>query len=454
MPRKTVRKSSQPKSKQLDNTNKEKPSLKQSKSGDLSPSNTIESEQSISSDKVNKSLTKTAISAKKLSKSPLNEKDENSGSVDLNKSPKSPNLKIPPSWLNEKSKSYKPWARPSVEGEKYVFCIWCKKHILVSSVAGTKGHLQMLCHKSKQDQWDIDHPKQSIDVELTETAETKQTKLFDIEFCNLLITLNLPFIDVECILNFIKKHSKNNYVKESKLNRIKASDIVNNEIQAYFVHDLKQRMYQNYFSIIIDEATDICKQKHLAILVQMWDDMEGIVCKLLCVKECSIDSSAAALYKILEEEIIGENYAKNLIGLVTDGAPVMNGSYNSIKSRLDKDYPDLWYLWCVCHCLNLAAIKATDTLPEDIDQFARKAFSSINSPKKISEFSNLVAGNCKKLLKPANTRWLTVQAANERILLLWEPLKQILTSNNESELLSIMNQPETKVYIQFLSVFL
>jgi len=88
MPQKTVRKSSQPKSKQLYNTNEEKPSWKQSKSGDLSPSNTIESEQAISSDKVNKSLTKTAISAKKLSKSPLNHKDENYGSVDLDKSPK------------------------------------------------------------------------------------------------------------------------------------------------------------------------------------------------------------------------------------------------------------------------------------------------------------------------------------------------------------------------------
>jgi len=211
-------------------------------------------------------------------------------------------------------------------------------------------------HKEKQGQWDIDHPKQAIEIVEKDITESKRIKIFEMEICNLLIQLNLPFTDVEPILKFIKKHTKNNYVQESKLNRLKASDIVNNEIQAYFTHDLKEKMCRNYYSIIIDEATDISKQKHLAIVVQMWDEVEGIVCKLFCLKECSIDSSAEALYKILESEIISTNFAKNLIGLVTDGAPVMNGNFNSVKSRLTKDYPQLWYLWCICHCLNLAAI--------------------------------------------------------------------------------------------------
>jgi len=287
-----------------------------------------------------------------------------------------------------------------------------------------------------------------------DTSSTKKTHLFNIDLCSLLIKLNLPFTDSEPILDFVKKHSKNIYVKDSKLNRKTTSYIVKNEIQCYFTKELKEKLRSNFYSLVIDEATDITKKKFLALIVQYWEKAEGVVTRLMGLRECSLDSSAESLFQILEEEIITNDFAKNLIGLVTDGAPVMNGANNSVKKRLLDAYPYLWYLWCPCHCLNLVASEAAKELPENIDNFVTLIVGTINSPKKISEFGLLNDESYKKLVKPSKTRWLSNQAANERLLLLWNPVRQFLIANKETKLITIMDEPETKVYIQFLTIFL
>ena len=80
-------------------------------------------------------------------------------------------------------------------------------------------------------------------------------------------------------------------------------------------------------------------------MLQYFSPNDGVICKLYSFKECSIDASADALFKIIERELLSKEFAKNIIGYINDGAPVMNGVNNSVLSRLHNRYPNLWYFY-------------------------------------------------------------------------------------------------------------
>ncbi len=65
--------------------------------------------------------------------------------------------------------------------------------------------------------------------------------------------------------------------------------------------------------------------------------------------------------------------------------------------------------------------------------------NAINSPKKMKQFELLVYGSAKKLVKAVKTRWLTNQAANERLLLLWNSVLRFLEGNDENDLITTIS---------------
>ena len=76
---------------------------------------------------------------------------------------------------------------------------------------------------------------------------------------------------------------------------------------------------------------------------------------------------------------------KNWIGFTTDRASVVLGCNNSVLTRTKETFPNLWHQWSICHCLNLVASKASNVIPEHIDNFITKSISS----KKLAEFDEL-----------------------------------------------------------------
>jgi hypothetical protein len=56
----------------------------------------------------------------------------------------------------------------------------------------------------------------------------------------------------------------------------------------------------------------------------------------------------------------------------------------------------------------------------------------------------------KTLLKPVETRWLSVQAAIQRLLSLWNPLYKYFSAVKESWLVEQMDDKSVKIYLEFL----
>jgi len=361
-----------------------------------------------------------------------------------------------PLWLNPQSHKYRSWAMESKEGKDRVYCKWCDKDILINSLYGVTGHLKKAEHLKHQETWNQENPNENLSDEIDST--TKKMKLFEYDFCSLIIQLNLSFLSAEPILSFLKMYSQLNFIQNSTLNRHKVPEIIKGEIEPFCLQILHNKLKAVYFSIIVDEVSDLSKKKFLAIMVQYLDSEEGIVCKLVCLKECSLDTSADKLFEVIQEEVLSKDFSENLIALVSDGASVMNGIHNSILSKLKFFYPNLWYLHCICHCLHLAASNATEKLPSYALKFVSQSYKYFSkSPKRTAHFETIIAGmdiKIKKLLKSGKTRWLSLEAAIKRILELWDPLKVYFEEASVNDLHKLMEDPSLKIYLEFLSVFL
>ena len=60
----------------------------------------------------------------------------------------------------------------------------------------------------------------------------------------------------------------------------------------------------------------------------------------------------------------------------------------------------------------------------------------------------------KRLLKPGKTRWLFLQLAVNKILSLWDPLLQYFRHQIVEKLIEFMEDPEVKIYLQLMAIFL
>lgn len=117
---------------------------------------------------------------------------------------------------------------------------------------------------------------------------------------------------------------------------------------------------------------------------------------------------------------------ENLIGFASDGCNVMFGKNNSVAQKLQEACPNIITLKCICHSMHLCASEACKRLPRRCEDLARDIYSFFkNSSKRQAQFTEFQVFcniDTHKILKPSQTRWLSVLNVVKRILEQWEPL--------------------------------
>ncbi|KAJ8912030.1 hypothetical protein NQ315_000523 [Exocentrus adspersus] len=207
---------------------------------------------------------------------------------------------------------------------------------------------------------------------------------------------NLPFSLMDHLTELIKSVSKDSQViKELRCARTKATV---------------------FFSLILDETTDISTQKSLAVVVRFYDnDWKDHFLGLLKVKSCAAEDLYNQVNEYLKSLDIPIN---NLIGLAADNAAVMMGNIRGIQARFKEVLPNIFVLGCVCHSFHLCSSAAAKKLPRSLEDFIRGVYNyfshSSKRLEKLSEFQSFVNIKPNKLLHPSQTRWLSLQAASEK----------------------------------------
>ena len=218
------------------------------------------------------------------------------------------------------------------------------------------------------------------------------------------------------------------------------------------------------FTIRCDGGNDNFEKKYFRIMVRFWDvQLRKVVTCFLDAPICNIatgESLFNALSGVLEKHKIPW---KNVIGFASDSASVMVGKRNSVLSCVILHKPDVFSMGCVCHLAALCAAAGLKKLPVSIDDLLIDiCYHFKNSSKRCEEFATILQNfdgiAPVRVLKHCSTRWLSLERAVKRLLLLWPALFTYFDRESDKSdkqrvkrIVKALSKVETKLYCQFVS---
>lgn len=370
---------------------------------------------------------------------------------------KTPNRKFKTEWI----KSY-PWLKELENGKK------CK--ICDLNITGSQFHIQRHAESEGHKKNESDAkglPKIDNFIAKTTSVDSVSNKAKDLEIMLTLFVAehNLPFTILDH-LNYVLKNgiTDSNIVKSLIINRNKGTKIVKDCIGPSNSKQVINLCQQQYYSIIVDESTDRSVSKNLAILIRIYDGVcADRFLTLIHVSDGTAESIFNAIMNVFKENDIP---ISNLVGFGADNCATMMGRHNGVQALLKQVKTTLYVSGCICHNLNLASSHAAKHIPKTVDDLIRyiNSFFCNSSTRRddLTEFQKFFNSEEHAILKYAPTRWLSRQAAVDRIIEQWDPLTSFFTlSVNESKdkanntfILKSLNDNTVKLYFLFLSYVL
>ncbi|XP_031334601.1 zinc finger BED domain-containing protein 5-like [Photinus pyralis] len=371
----------------------------------------------------------------------------------------------------EKDSRFKGWLVKSKEGEK-ARCRACNAEF-TAEITVIKNHAKSSKHILKIKAAPNTTIASMLNKRENEISLQTQSKAAEIKITGFLSEHNISFNSADHLTNLIKSCFPDSKIAQGmSLGRRKATQISKHVIGACAEEEIISYLKCNKFSLIIDESTDISSVKTLCICVRFFHPK---ICKITTLfwKLLQIFSgddpdkaNLGATSQRLYEEIIGllsKNSIplKNMIGFASDGCNTMFGSKNSVASKLANDIPGLMLQKCVCHSLHLCASEACKHLPRRCEDLARNVYGFFKHSAKrqamFKEFQDFCNTEPHKILRPAQTRWLSLLQVVKRILEQWEPLKLFFNACYlehrliaSEEIHIALNKKEIKLFYIFL----
>lgn len=147
------------------------------------------------------------------------------------------------------------------------------------------------------------------------------------------------------------------------LHRTKCTAIINSVLSPHFVTNLKESIRDNYYSILIDESTDISVNKFLGITIIYLDKKIGeVVSTYLSLVEIAA-CDAQTITDTIKQTLLNKGLPlSKLVGIGTDNASLMVGVNNGVYKKLKEDIPSLILVPCVCHSLQLGPFHTNTTV--------------------------------------------------------------------------------------------
>ena len=258
---------------------------------------------------------------------------------------------------------------------------------------------------------------------------------------------------------------KSAILKDLRLHRTKCSGIIKHILGPVLHDELLQDMKGSFFSLVIDESTDVSDCQCLGVMVRYFSRRHKRVIttlyRLIKLESVTADAITQAVLDALEKDGLPVH---RLVGIGVDGASSMVGRHHSVSTLLKDKVPHLMVVRCLCHSLNLAASHACAVLPRHLDYLIRETHNWFAlSPKRQREyeqvFKTLNPGeNNIKIPKVAETRWLSRGKAVSTILDQYHELKMIFQLAKDRDrcyqaevLYNMYNDPQNHLYLTFMS---
>lgn len=255
----------------------------------------------------------------------------------------------------------------------------------------------------------------------------KQIKAAELKLAIMAAEHNLPFLIFEHLPKFICSLPDRQVMKSVRCSRTRATELINKKVGPFVQMQLALILKETYFSVIIDETTDISTSKCLVIVVRYYSKQQ----------ERTLDSFfglielSAATADVIFNTVV-DYFAKynipitDIIGFASDNASVMMGHLNGVKAKFQEKIPNIFVIGCLSNSLHLCASKACSFLPDQVENMARNIYNYFSHSAKrqheLREFQEFVNAEPHKLLRPSQTRWLSLNAVVNRIMEQWNAL--------------------------------
>lgn len=192
-------------------------------------------------------------------------------------------------------------------------------------------------------------------------ALPKQIERAEFKLCAYLCEKNLPFRLMDDLPDLIADiYADSTIAKSVKMKRTKATKTVINKLGPSSELQILELLRKNYFSLIVDETTDISTQKSLVLVARVWDDSCNKVCdkflSLVNVENCTAEGLFKTITAFLKENQVPYS---NIIGFGADNASVMMGGTKGLQALLKTISPYIFVQRCSCHSLHLCANNAS-----------------------------------------------------------------------------------------------
>lgn len=293
-----------------------------------------------------------------------------------------------------------------------------------------------------------------------------RAKEADLRIAGFISEHNLSFKLTEHLPNLIRSCCSDSAIaKQIKCGPTKIKSVITNVTGASERQRIIDLMKNCKFSIIADESTDRSCIKNLALITRINCNDEHIKDYFLALIPIQ-EATGVALFDHIINFFTkyGIPFEKNCIGFASDGANNMMGAQNSVASRMKEAIPNIFIMKCICHSFHLCASYSCEQLPQEIEKLTRDVYNYFaNSPKRsgeLKQFQEFAHVSPVKILHPATTRWLSLEAVVRRLLAQYNALILYFIDQSSQNILqatSILNQlqqPETKLYLEFLSYVL
>lgn len=396
----------------------------------------------------------------------MNTDDEKTASV--NKKKKKYRCKYRVSW--ETDEQFRSFVQKSQKGVYFFYCSFCQCHVSVEN----RGSADVIRHQATQKHVKLERERSSqmtlkqLPLVSSATKLKTQVKMAEIKFAAFMAEHNLPFNTASHASDlFSSMFPDSKIASQFSSKKTKTSAIIKNVLGETSSLEVVSILREKKFSIIIDESTDRETVKHLCVVARYYDSTASKIRDrfLTLLKVESFDHQA--IYGRLRDYFKEQNipYETNCVGFAADGASVMFGKTNSVYQLLKKDVPHLFGITCVCHSFAIIASNACQELPRFIEDMARDIYNYLKcSTKRLGAFKvqqDVCMVKPHKILRPGQTRWLSLEAVVKRILEQYEPLTLFFEKEaSEQKLLApatILNwlkDPQTKIFLQFLEFVL
>lgn len=328
-------------------------------------------------------------------------------------------------------------------------------------IADVKRHVESDTHKLMQKTFD----KQPGAKTFVLTSSEERTSVIEAEVraSMFLCQHNLPLSTLDHLGPLMRNIFPDSQIAAKfHCGRTKTSAIVN-AIGPECLKKAEDAMKTDPFSICTDGSNDngLYKMNPMLIHVMTPDGMQSQLLDMGLTE----GSTAVVLFDKMDKVLQDKKLSWNMcVAIGVDNAAVNMGGKNSIKTRALGKNPAIYMAGCSCHIVHNTACKAGSIFAKktdfDVQDLCVDLYfyfdKSTNRKQELQKFAAFCDQEYRAMVKHVSTRWLSLEAAVERVLQQLPSLRSYFASQTNrlpkvKSLDQTLNSHTTEPYLLFYS---